>query len=149
MILLITLLQTPECTMSGSHLAALCRRWRTFLITLLRTVERLNEWLLFGCAVPQMEDLMDMVQSGAVKALELRDKQEELRRTDQNYIKVLIAKSGYAVIAMTPAWHHRWVSWHYLCIFAIDKRVQDACPADGGEAGEELVKSWVGGREGA
>ena len=31
---------------------------------------------------------MDLVQSGAVKALELRDKQEELRRTDQAYIQV-------------------------------------------------------------
>ncbi len=40
------------------------------------------------CALLQMEEMMDLVQSGAVKALELRDKQEELRRTDQAYIQV-------------------------------------------------------------
>lgn len=37
---------------------------------------------------------MDMVQSGAVRALELRDKQQELRQTDEAYIKVRLP------------WHH-------------------------------------------
>ena len=49
---------------------------------------------------PQMEDMMDMVQSGAVKALELRDKQEELRQTDQAYIQVCSCSSAAA--AATP-----------------------------------------------
>ena len=38
--------------------------------------------------VLQMEDMMDIVQSGAVHAIDLRAKQEELRETDQSYIQV-------------------------------------------------------------
>lgn len=38
----------------------------------------------------QMEEMMDLVQTGAVHAIDLRQKQEELRETDQNYIQVLI-----------------------------------------------------------
>ncbi len=37
----------------------------------------------------QMEEMMDLVQAGAVQAIDLRQKQEELRETDQNYIQVL------------------------------------------------------------
>lgn len=37
----------------------------------------------------QMEEMMDLVQTGAVHAIDLRQKQEELRETDQNYIQVL------------------------------------------------------------
>ncbi len=33
-----------------------------------------------------MEDMLDMVQHGAVKAIDLRTKQEQLRETDRNYI---------------------------------------------------------------
>ena len=36
----------------------------------------------------QMEEMMDLVQAGAVQAIDLRQKQEELRETDQNYIQV-------------------------------------------------------------
>ena len=36
----------------------------------------------------QMEEMMDLVQTGAVQAIDLRQKQEELRETDQNYIQV-------------------------------------------------------------
>ena len=38
----------------------------------------------------QMEEMMDLVQTGAVHAIDLRQKQEELRETDQNYIQVSI-----------------------------------------------------------
>ncbi len=33
-----------------------------------------------------MEDMLDLVQTGAVKALDLKGKQEKLRETDQAYI---------------------------------------------------------------
>jgi hypothetical protein len=34
----------------------------------------------------QMEDMLDLVQHGAIKAIDLRAKQEQLRETDRNYI---------------------------------------------------------------
>lgn len=39
-----------------------------------------------GFFAAQMEDMLDMVQHGAVKAIDLRAKQEQLRETDQTYI---------------------------------------------------------------
>ncbi|CAK0764240.1 hypothetical protein CVIRNUC_003138 [Coccomyxa viridis] len=40
----------------------------------------------------EMEDMMDIVQSGAVHAIDLRAKQEELRETDQSYIQAKLAQ---------------------------------------------------------
>ena len=61
---------------------------------------RLHDTRILGCLVPatfveqqtclQMEEMMDLVQTGAVHAIDLRQKQEELRETDQNYIQVSI-----------------------------------------------------------
>ena len=44
----------------------------------------------------QMEEMMDLVQAGAVQAIDLRQKQEELRETDQNYIQVRKGPGGEA-----------------------------------------------------
>lgn len=35
----------------------------------------------------QMEDMLDLVQHGAIKAIDLRAKQDQLKETDQAYIQ--------------------------------------------------------------
>ena len=58
---------------------ACCAVWQVSGLATLNTNPRV---------VLQMEDMMDIVQSGAVHAIDLRAKQEELRETDQSYIQV-------------------------------------------------------------